>query len=94
MKLSSTSISSSRARPAPGAVVAPAAGDGWAYLRQDGVGARIHLVESQEVGFIELTIGACPAFPIERAAVQLSVPDKVLLEEQVDLTPIRRGSKR
>lgn len=63
----------------------------WLPFRQLGgltcssseVGARLHLVPGNEDSQVNLTLGICPVYAIEKARIVLSIPEQTLLEETI-----------
>ncbi|MFQ5857238.1 MAG: DUF5107 domain-containing protein [Anaerolineae bacterium] len=51
------------------------------------VGARVALASSDRAGWVDLTVGICPARRLDKATVRLSVPERVLLEKEVAVAP-------
>ena len=47
----------------------------------ENVGARINMTPGDDESQISLTVGICPVYKIENAALELAIPDKVLLAE-------------
>jgi tetratricopeptide (TPR) repeat protein len=62
----------------------------WLPLRHMGgltcasedVGAKITLSVGQDEAHVDLNLGICPVYPLEKAGVELSIPGKVLLDEK------------
>jgi tetratricopeptide (TPR) repeat protein len=53
------------------------------------IGARLSLDLGKDERLVNLTVGICPVHQIDRATVQLSVPGKVFLQEDISISPER-----
>jgi tetratricopeptide (TPR) repeat protein len=67
----------------------------WLPLREIGgltcasadLGARISVNPKDGEKQVDLTVGICPAYPLQEALVELSTPDEVLIKETVSSSP-------
>jgi tetratricopeptide (TPR) repeat protein len=67
----------------------PLRGLGGLTCASEQVGAKLRLTPSADDGNLTLSLAVCPVAPVPGARVQLSVPDRILLEQTVDLSPER-----
>jgi len=51
------------------------------------LGARISVNAADSKERIKLTVGICPASPLQEALVELSIPDQVLIKEKISSSP-------
>lgn len=65
----------------------PLRGLGGLTCASETLGARINLSPDDDDGMITLLLALCPVIDIENASVRLSLPDEVLLEKTVSISP-------